>query len=194
MIINHEEKYKYYSSLLEMPYLKVITLLIKKYGEVTDDYYKEKSYKKFLNGEIKSIRKGKFSKTKEGLYCHHIFEDQYDNLSNPQFIRNYRYDYEYQKKENLVYCDLFEHLILHTLIAKESNGIHGLAGYLVFILPNIEEWYVSEIEPILEWQKYCKDKANLSKEYTEQLLIEIDKKVNNTDMYKQYKQEISKNI
>ncbi|GEP99803.1 MULTISPECIES: hypothetical protein [Staphylococcus] len=97
-------------------------------------------------------------------------------------------------KENLVYCDLFEHLILHTLIAKESNGIHGLAGYLVFILPNIEEWYVSEIDPILEWQKYCKDKANLSKEYTEQLLIEIDKKVNNTDMYKQYKQEISKNI
>ena len=97
-------------------------------------------------------------------------------------------------KENLVYCDLFEHLILHTLIAKESNGIHGLAGYLVFILPNIEEWYVSEIEPILKWQKYCKDKANLSKEYTEQLLIEIDKKVNNTDMYKQYKQEISKNI
>lgn len=97
-------------------------------------------------------------------------------------------------KENLVYCDLFEHLILHTLIAKESNGIHGLAGYLVFILPNIEEWYVSEIDPILEWQKHCKDKANLSKEYTEQLLIEIDKKVNNTDMYKQYKQEISKNI
>lgn len=51
MIINHEEKYKYYSSLLEMPYSKVITLLIKKYGEVTDDYYKEKSYKKFLNGK-----------------------------------------------------------------------------------------------------------------------------------------------
>ena len=116
------------------------------------------------------LAKESFQKLKKAYIAIIYSNNQYDNLSNPQFIRNYRYDYEYQKKENLVYCDLFEHLIFHTLIAKESNGIHGLAGYLVFILPNIEEWYVSEIDPILEWQKYCKDKANLSKEYTETII------------------------
>ena len=194
MIINHEEKYKYYRSLLKMSYAKVITLLLKKYDEVKDDYYKEKSYNKFLNGEIKSISKGKFSKTKEGLYCHHIFESKYDNLSNPKFIRHYRYAFDYQKKENLVYCDLFEHLILHALIAKESNGIHGLAGYLIFILPNIEEWYINEVDPRLEWQKPCKEKAYLSKEYSGKLLIEIDNKVNNTNAYRQYKKEIYESI
>lgn len=87
---------------------------------------------------------------KEGLYCHHIFDSKYDNLSNLKFIRHYRYAFDYQKKENLVYCDLFEYLILQALIAKESNGIHRLAGYLIFILPNIEEWYINEVDPRLE--------------------------------------------
>ena len=169
---------------------QVIILLNKQYGEVTDNYYKEKSYNKFLNGEIKSISKGKFSKTKEGLYCHHVFENKYDNLSNANFISHYKYPFDYQKKENLVYSDLFEHLILHTLIAKESNGIHGLAGYFAFILPNVEEWYINEIDPGLEWQKNCKEKAYLSKEYVQKILLEIDNKINITDMYKLYKKEL----
>ncbi|MDT0669294.1 hypothetical protein RM616_06830 [Mammaliicoccus sciuri] len=173
-----------------MSYDEVIILLNKQYGEVTDNYYKEKSYNKFLNGEIKSISKGKFSKTKEGLYCHHVFENKYDNLSNANFISHYKYPFDYQKKENLGYSDLFEHLILHTLIAKESNGIHGLAGYFAFILPNVEEWYINEIDPGLEWQKNCKEKAYLSKEYVQKILLEIDNKINITDMYKLYKKEL----
>ncbi|PTJ64190.1 hypothetical protein [Staphylococcus saprophyticus] len=189
-MMNYEDKYQHYINLLNMSYDEVIILLNKQYGEVTDNYYKEKSYNKFLNGEIKSISKGKFSKTKEGLYCHHVFENKYDNLSNADFINHYKYTFDYQKKENLVYCDLFEHLILHTLIAKESNGIHGLAGYFAFILPNVEEWYINEIDPGLEWQKNCKEKAYLPKEYLQKILLEIDTKINITNMYKLYKKEL----
>lgn len=35
----------------------------------------------------------------------------------------------YQQKENLVYCNLLEHLILHGLIAKETKNKLGIGGY-----------------------------------------------------------------
>src|SRR5699024_7915036 len=189
-MMNYEDKYQHYINLLNMSYDEVIILLNKQYGEDIDNYYKEKSYNKFLNVEIKSISKGKFSNTKKGLYCHHVFENKYDNLSISNFISHYKYNFDYQKKDNLAYCDLFEHMILHTVIAKESNGIHGLAVYFSFILPNVEEWYINEIDPRLEWQKNCKEKAYLPKEYVQKILLEIDNKINTTDMYKLYKKEL----
>ena len=48
--------------------------------------------------------------------------------------------YEWQKKENLVYCDYLEHLLLHILICrfpakdknpKENVGIGGIVNYLI---------------------------------------------------------------
>ena len=55
-----------YNSLLNMSYEEAIHYLLNKYGEVSDDYFKEKSYARFLRGEIKTITKGKYSKTSEG--------------------------------------------------------------------------------------------------------------------------------
>ena len=34
-----------------------------------DDYYREKSYERFLNNEIKHITKGKYSRTNDGVFC-----------------------------------------------------------------------------------------------------------------------------
>jgi hypothetical protein len=116
----------YYNELLFLSYRELVHLLIKKYGEVTDDYFSEKSYTRFLNGEIKTIAKGKFSRALEGLYCHHIFENKYENIGDLEFIRAYKYPHELQRKGNLVYCDLVEHLILHVWghwnIHTENSG------------------------------------------------------------------------
>ena len=59
-MMNYEDTYQHYINLLNMSYDEVIVLLNKQYGKVTDNYYKEKSYNKFLNGEIKFISKGSF--------------------------------------------------------------------------------------------------------------------------------------
>lgn len=81
-------KYNEYSQLLDATYSQAVAYLLNKYGAVTDDYYKEKSYMRFLNGEIKSISKGKYTRASEGLYCHHISEDKFQNLSDLRFIPN----------------------------------------------------------------------------------------------------------
>lgn len=138
----YEKKYNYYKELLSLSYSDAVQSLIEKHGEVVDNYYKEKSYNKFLNGEIKIIAYGKYTKTKEGLYCHHILENEYENISNKEYIAHYKYPYEYHHKENLVYCDLIEHLILHALITKETNGDRGFKGLVEFLIPTAEEWYI----------------------------------------------------
>ncbi len=95
----YRAKYNEYSQLLDATYSQAVAYLLNKYGTVTDDYYKEKSYTRFLNGEIKSISKGKYTRASEGLYCHHISEDKYQNLSDLRFISEFKYSYNYQKKK-----------------------------------------------------------------------------------------------
>ena len=173
----YQQKYNNYVELLNLTYEEVTDYLKKKYGEVIDDYFREKSYLRFINGEIKSISKGKYSRAKEGLYCHHIYEDEYLNLSNQDFIRSFEYDFEYQRKENLVYCDLFEHIILHALIMMKTNSELGLPGYVNYLKPKIQEWYLDEIDPKPFWMKQCKERAYLPTYLAEDLLSKIEEKL-----------------
>ena len=143
---NYSDKLNEYLSLLELTYTEAVQYLLSKYGPATVDYYSEQSYERFLRGEIKSITKRKYSRTQEGLYCHHIDENKFENLSNINFIRVNKYPFKYQTKDRLVYCDLFEHLILHTLIAKETLGKFGLRGYFSYIEPMIKDWYINDLE------------------------------------------------
>lgn len=106
---------------MELSYLDAVNILLKKYGGSIEDYFKEQSYNRFLNGETKSISKGKISRTNEGLYFHHIDENRYLNLSNLGFIKVQKPPFSVQQKDRLVYCDLIEHIILHTLITKETK-------------------------------------------------------------------------
>lgn len=167
---NYSDKLSGYLSLLNLSYLQVVEFLLTKYGPATNDYFSERSYERFLRGEIKSITKRKYSRTQEGLYCHHIDENKFENLSNIHYIRKNKYPFTYQSKDRLVYCDLFEHLILHTLIAKETLGKFGLRGYLTFIEPSIEEWYIDGKVPEIEWMRICKKRAFLSSKEAEILL------------------------
>lgn len=186
----YEKKYNNYKSLLNLPYSDAVQYLIKQHGEVLDNYYKEKSYAKFLNGDIKRIGKGKYTKTKEGLYCHHIMEDEYENLSSEEYIAHYKYPYEYHHKENLVYCDLIEHLILHALITKETNGDRGFKGLVEFLIPTVEEWYIDGDEPAEIWMQLCRERAFLSEYYTEKLLSDVDELLKDVKVYQELLEEI----
>lgn len=167
--------YQYYNDLLTLSYCEVLQLLIKKYGEVTDDYFKEKSYARFLNEEIKTPGKGKYSRALEGLYCHHIYENQYENIGNLDFIRAFKYPFEIQQKSNLVYCDLVEHLILHVLIMKETSGKFGTHGFKVFIRPMIVDWYIEKRKmPKREWYIAVYNRSFLFKDDAKKLLKDID--------------------
>lgn len=163
-----------YIFLLNLSYDQAVERLLLKYGAAKDDYYRESSYNRFLNGEIKNITKGKYQRTKEGLFCHHIDEFEFENLSNKDFIQAYRYPYSYQTKDRLVYCDLIEHLILHTLITRETDGNRGFLGYITYIRPMVNEWYIDQLDPKPEWMKLCKEKANLPIDQLHILLNQID--------------------
>lgn len=165
------DKLNYYEELRELSYEQLVLHLLHKHGAATDDYFKEKSYERFLKGEIKSIAKGNYSRTKEGLYCHHIQEVAYENLSNLDFIKGYQYPYTLQKKEQLVYSDLVEHIILHEAIVRETQGEFGYKGLVVYLYPQLTEWYIEGRVPHRDWMKSCFDRAFLTKDEAKKLLL-----------------------
>lgn len=149
--------------------------MLEKYGAAEDDYFREKSYERFLKGEIKNIAIGKFARSTEGLECHHILENKFLNMANNSFIRNQNIPYKYHQKEYLVFCDVIEHAILHTLIAKETSLEFGAPGYIVFLKPKIEDWYIKKIIPQKsKWHITCYHRAYVTPEDAFDLLERMD--------------------
>ncbi|MFW3454615.1 hypothetical protein ACN68H_06605 [Aerococcus viridans] len=170
----YDTKFEEYEMMIGNSYQENVYYLLQKYGGVIDDYYREKSYERFLNNEIKHITKGKYSRTNDGLVVHHINENKYLNLVDKDFIMANKYPYELQRKEQLVYCDLFEHLILHAIISNETNGKFGAPGYCAYIFPMVFEWFSYERLPQSQWKLNCYNKAYLPKDLTRKLLVKID--------------------
>ncbi|KRG15603.1 hypothetical protein ACA30_05795 [Virgibacillus soli] len=166
---------KEYVDLLSKTYDEAVVFLLHKYGPAKDDFFREKSYCRFMNGEIKTITKGKYSRTSEGLYCHHIDETRALKISDQSFVKRNKIPFEYQKKDRLVYCDLIEHAILHVLITKETSHEFGLPGYDLFLKPIIEDWYIEEKIPSRKWMKNCYDKSLLTPEEAIYVLKEMQK-------------------
>lgn len=168
----YDERIQYYYRLLNGTYEKAVKSLRRKYGEAKDDFFRENSYNRFLNNETKKITKGKYSRTSEGLYCHHISESNNLNLSNEDYIINYRYPFKLQVKSELVYCDLIEHLILHTLIAKETNQEFGFPGYRAYLYPQVIDWYIDKQIPKPQWMKNCYKTSFLNEDDAKKILAE----------------------
>lgn len=160
-----------YKKMLSLNYEEAVFYLLGKYGPATVSYFNESAYQKLLDDEIDYIRKkNEITRTGEGLYCHHIKEDRALNLSSLSYILRFKYPYSYQEKEELVYCDLIEHTILHALIAKETNNKFGYPGYHVYLRKNVEEWYILKKKPEKTWQLNCYHKAFLSKKEAKEIL------------------------
>lgn len=100
----------------------------------------------------------KISRTKEGLYAHHKYEDRAIMLSHPEFAM--LNPYEWQKKENIIYCNLLEHLYLHILICenpsedKNENEMVGLGGIVNYIVPELNDVYSGWVSR-QAWQNTC---------------------------------------
>lgn len=100
---------------LDMSYDDYVAYLLDKYGCVKYDY--------FTNENCNS-KNSKITRTGEGLFCHHIDENKTILLAEPTIAK--MHPFEYQKSHRLVYCNYFEHLLLHIKIVKEA---HEKVGY-----------------------------------------------------------------
>ena len=126
-----------YKDLLDMKYKEIISYLLGKYGPVPGDY--------FANETCRSKNR-KITRTKEGLFIHHIDEDKAIMLSTDGFAINN--SYRYQKADRLVYCNILEHLILHVKIAEEPRNVNankdelpGIGGAVNFLCIQINDCY-----------------------------------------------------
>lgn len=96
-----------------MSYCELCNYLKDKYGGVNENYFLDSGCTR-VNLSIK--------RAKEGLEIHHIAEAEphvYDLSTSAQAKK---YPFDYQSKENLCYCNLLEHLLLHMLINIERSN------------------------------------------------------------------------
>ena len=139
-----------YMNIEKFNYEQYCDYLQEKYGIGRSDYF-TKSWNK----------NHKCTRTAEGLVAHHKFEDHAALLSTPKEAMNFPFDW--QKSENIVYCDYLEHLLLHILICESEhknalkNEIVGIGGILQFIVPELNDvysgWQTNQI-----WRANCHNK------------------------------------
>lgn len=113
-----------YGRVKEMSYDKYCDYLRRKYGCPKHDY-----------PNVADARPS------EGLFIHHIGENEIANLSN-ESIR-VESDHKYQTPEMLCYCDWLEHLLLHIMIGEETAGTTnlGLEGCFTYLLPALRDFF-----------------------------------------------------
>ena len=137
-----EEEIKH---LRTLKYYDLCKYLQNKYGIPDGDYFVSTSC---------ATPNQKIKRTDEGLFIHHIKECEFPDLSKKEMA--ILMPFEYQKASNLVYCNYFEHLLLHIDIVleymtKEFIGIYpnlkkpgvvvvGMGGLVNFILPEIVDY------------------------------------------------------
>ena len=150
MTIKDEElimKLDEYKNVEKLNYLEYCDYLQKKYGIGLCDYMTPNWTKN-----------PKVTRTKDGLYAHHKYEDHAIMLSHPEYAKNN--PYEWQKKENIVYCNLLEHLLLHILICenpaenKNVNERVGIGGVVNYIVPELNDVYSGWVSKHA-WQRNC---------------------------------------
>lgn len=136
-----------YKKVEKLNYVEYCDYLQDKYGIGLCDYMKPNWTKN-----------PKITRTKEGLYAHHKYENYAIKLSHPEYAK--QNPYEWQKKENIVYCNLLEHLYLHILICenpskeKNTNETVGIGGVVNFIVPELNDVYSGWVSKQV-WQNNC---------------------------------------
>lgn len=136
-----------YEKVKGLTYLEYCDYLQNKYGIGLSDYL-TKSWNK----------NSKVTRTKEGLFVHHKYEDHAINLSIKEYAMNN--PYEWQLAKNLVYCDYLEHLFLHILICefpspnRNDFEVVGIGGVINHIVPQLNDFYCG-FENYEPWRKIC---------------------------------------
>lgn len=151
-----------FEKISNISYLEYVEYLKKKHGKAIVPYL-TKNWNK----------NPKVTRTKEGLICHHIREDRFPKLADPEYAK--LNPYEYQEPENLVYCDMLEHFLLHLKICSEQleswdkydeefflaeQGIKPLVikrigGIINYFIPQLNDLYSGYVGPL--WLQHCFD-------------------------------------
>ncbi len=141
-------KLEEYEKVKDYKYFEYCGYLQSKYG-IGEGYYMTKS----------GYNNPKCKRTKDGLVTHHIYEMYSVMLSTPKYA--FECPYEWQKAENLAFCDYLEHLFLHVLICeeaplptKENPVLVGFGGVVNFLVPELNDFY-SGFESTLDWKRRC---------------------------------------
>lgn len=171
-----KEKLFEYKNLLDLTYDEALEKMRDKYGNVTEDFFNENSYNRFISDKNRGLNANPTTQFENGLERHHIKEDEYENMGNKRYVKNNNIPFKYQTKEYLVYCNLIEHAILHVLIAKETNNKFGLSGYNTYLRKLIYDWYVLEnVATGTDSYKYAA--AFLIRKHAEDLLKRMDQMI-----------------
>ncbi|WP_296024725.1 hypothetical protein [uncultured Treponema sp.] len=147
---------KEYEKVKRLNYLQYCDYLQEKYGIGRSDCM-TKSWNK----------NNKVSRTCDGLIAHHKYEDHAIMLSQKQIAM--LNPFEWQKAENIVYCDYLEHLFLHILICenpaqdRNKNENVGIGGVCNFIVPELNDLY-SGWATKQQWRKNCHEKVKNNKD------------------------------
>lgn len=143
------------NNLFHSSYENACIYLQKKYGIPAGDY--------FLTSECNSVN-SKIKRGKEGLFLHHIYEynKECPNINNLSVAKNAKeYSFEFQKGENLCYCNYMEHFILHLKIFEmriySSRDVlfrvlfrDGVVNHLV---PKLNDIYYNECTNKASWHQ-----------------------------------------
>ncbi len=147
---------KEFIKVKEMTYLEYCDYLQAKYGIGLADYM-TRSFNK----------NSKCTRTSEGLIAHHKAEDKMIMLSTKAFAE--MCPYEWQLKENIVYCDYLEHLLLHVLICKYPSPDKlpiadvGIGGVVNFIVPELNDLYSGWVTK-QQWRINCHKRVENDKD------------------------------
>ncbi len=123
--------------LRSLKYDSLCQYLQKKYGVVGGPY--------FINEKCRT-KNEKIKRTSEGLFIHHIYEKKAIMLSHSEYA--IAQPFEWQDGNNLVYCNYFEHMLLHIAIVKEflkeeaqkTKTAVGIGGLINFMIPEIIDY------------------------------------------------------
>lgn len=136
---------------MNMKYEELTLYLQNKYGKPSRAYFRTTTCKS----------KSPITRGNEGLYIHHIKETEVDNLAQPE--QAIEYPWEWQLPENLCYCNLLEHLLLHIHINEtrsEEAGFLVIDGVLNHIVPELNHIYLHNPiydNPRSEWRNAVKE-------------------------------------
>lgn len=142
-----------YNKIKDFTYLEYCDYLQHKYGLPPKPYMTEKFVK---SGWSKKCN----SRTNEGLFLHHKYEDHAILLGDEEHAS--KNPYTWQLQESLVYCNYLEHLFLHILICeypknKRKNEIVGIGGIQNFIGFELCQYYNGLISKNEPWRNTCFD-------------------------------------
>lgn len=165
-----------YNKIKEYGYLEYCDYLQKKYGIGRGNFF-TKSWNK----------NPKITRTSEGLFAHHKYEDHAIMLSNKEYAINN--PYEWQLAKNIVYCDFLEHLYLHILICeypaptKNLNEAVGIGGVINYLVPQLNDFYSGFVSN-KSWQQNCFNLVKSDKDVYLILLKRFKESCQNYPLYK----------